>query len=376
MIDPRIKKGVIISSAILSVAIVIVGGMVIYQNSDWIQGISLFNNAEDGEISADDAPRKAQKVFDQSIISATSTGGTLYFYSQNGQLKSYNRETEEIEILHEEQKNIQSVDWSFGGNMSGIETSQGFQTVNHETLQVTSFSEQVLDLKFLPNDRVVYLFDLQDGSTDISTADANEDNFRQVINLQSPEGQINATSTPKWISQILPPQSSQSSEIFMINTQTGEALSNSQARFGLDITWSPYHDVGVVSFVSEKGGANLNLALVNTEGFIIQEFPEVNTLVDKVAFSRDKNVLYYIEPVFANTDKLSLPEDYHNQSVDIKREQLYALDIETGERTLISSDLGDNIEAEEIFLDEEERTLYFRNRTDNHLYSVDFDQEI
>ncbi len=374
MIHPTTKKVILISSGALTVGIVIVGGILIYQSRSG-STTPLFSPNEQNNTQVisnpnQDTERSATVLLDETVLNATinAQGDIRYYQKPTGQVYLTDTQGKEPELLDETTlTNITSVEWAPDAPVVITNVNNRWYTFNYAEQRPETFSENILDLQFLGNSRVFYVF--QDDTTiDLSISDTDATNREKVISLSSPEVVLQGIPASTNISQTLPPSAFRPSPLRIIDTQTKEASSVLEEKFGLTVSWAPTGTNGIISYTLERGGSELELALIDNNGFELGSFPNTNTLADKVVWTSDSRIIYYTQPNIEE-DK-AMPDDYLNGDIGEFTESLYRLNTSSGERTLISSNIG-TVDSKNLFLNPSEDRLFFINTRDDKIYFID-----
>ena len=381
MMSPRTQKIILVSSGILTVAIIVLGIVVAFQffgdSPSSNSGAPITPGQE--QATNNDAPgdteqivREAQLLLDQTVVNATiNDQGDIRFYQKpSGQVYLTDTQGAEPQLLDETTlTTINSVEWAPGAPVVITNVNDRWYTFNYAEQRPETFSENIIDLQFLGNSRVFYLFQ-GDDSLDLSIADTDASNRERVISLSSPDVVLQAIPSSTNISQTLPASAFRASSLRIIDTTAKEAVSVLDEKFGLTVSWAPNGQNGIISYTLERGGADLELALIDDTGFELQAFPETNTIADKVVWSRDNQTIYYTQPNLTNNR--AMPDDYLSGELGDFTESLYRLNTSSGERTLIASDIG-SVDSRELFLSPEEDRLFFINKRDDKIYFVDLE---
>jgi hypothetical protein len=160
--------------------------------------------------------------------------------------------------------------------------------------------------------------------------------------------------------------------LYGIDAKTGymsEVLGN---LYGLSILPNPMAQLIIYSDLSSSG--KLVTSLYNTKTSSSQDLPFV-TLVDKCVWSKLNPVnLFCAVPVSAPSG--TYPDDWYKGAASTI-DQIIEVDTDTGNVHNVSSlsqDAKTSIDAEQLVLDSSERFLYFINKKDLSLWSVDLNK--
>lgn len=152
----------------------------------------------------------------------------------------------------------------------------------------------------------------------------------------------------------------------LVGNETREIFSSN---FGADYVFSPDGTKILVSNVIEKGGSAISLALLNSGGGNYRNL-FIPTLAGKTVWSKNSRMLYYALPGSLPPGSI-LPNDYYRKPI-LTTDTFWKADTETGEKSRVvdPSDIDRNYDAENLVLDTDETTLFFRNRHDRRLYRI------
>ncbi len=137
----------------------------------------------------------------------------------------------------------------------------------------------------------------------------------------------------------------------------GEMKSLLSGQFGADYRFSPDGSRIIASISDKKGGEFRNLL--------------IPTLVSKVAWSADGQSLYYALPGNIPPGSV-LPNDYYSKPI-LTQDTFWKVDLSSQDkkqRLVDLSSIDKGYDASRLFLDADERYLFFMNRTDGKLYRI------
>jgi hypothetical protein len=312
----------------------------------------------------------ATKLVNQPIVNATIDEKNLIrFYSlDKGQTFSIPASGGEASIIDETVLNgLSSVEWAKTAPFVLTKVQNRVYSYNYAENQSYSFPIDVVSANFLSDNRVFYVFQNRDGSADLSVSQADGSSWNRVITLSSSAVFLKNIPFKNSISQTLIPSSFRASALRIINVDTGEATSVLDEKNGLNISWAPNGEIGIISYTTERGGGVLALSIVDKKGFEIAKVPDVGTIAEKIVWSQDSKTAYFTKPEVAN-NKI-LPDDYYTSNLGDFNESLYKIDIGTATTSQLSSNIG-SVDSRDLFLNSAGTELFFINRKDNNLYKV------
>jgi hypothetical protein len=365
MINPQIKKILIITAGILSIVII---GLIIYiyiSSRQPKEEVTEETSQENTEVS-----RIATKVGDKQIVNATidDTNAIKYYELNTGNVYQIPASGGESTILDDTTlTNLTSVEWAPSSPYVLTNINNRIYSYNFATQKSYSFPIDVTSAQFLSDNRVMYTFQDSSGLVDLSVSNADGSNWKKIITLTSNAVFLKPMPFQNTISQTLIPSSYRASALRVINIETGEAKSVLEEKTGLNVSWAPNGEIGIISYTTERGGGNLALSIIDKSGFEISRLPEPGTIAEKIAWSKDGTVAYFTKPEVPNTK--IMPDDYYGSNLGDFQESLYRIDIATKTITKLSSNIG-NVDSRDLFLNSAGTELFFVNKRDNQLYKV------
>jgi hypothetical protein len=312
----------------------------------------------------------AIKLVDDSVINATidDKNNIKYYSLDKGQTFRTPASGGDATLIDETVLNgLTSVEWAKSAPYVLTKIQNRVYSYNYIENKSYSFPIDVTSAQFLSDNRVFYTFQNKDGIVDLSVSQADGSNWKKIITLTSNAVFLKNIPFKNSISQTLMPSSYRASALRIINIDTGEATSVLDEKNGLNVSWAPNGDIGIISYTTERGGGVLALSIVDKKGFEIAKVPDVGTIAEKIVWSQDSKTAYFTKPEVANTK--ILPDDYYTSNLGDFNESLYKIDIDTATASQLSSNIGD-VDSRDLFLNAAGTELFFTNRKDNNLYKV------
>ena len=140
-------------------------------------------------------------------------------------------------------------------------------------------------------------------------------------------------------------------------------------RFGANLLWAPSGTLAAVSYTDQKGGHKTDLALMNSQGgeFRSLAFP---TFTGKCVFTSDSKFLYCALPGDISGSSI-LPNDWQENKIKTA-DTFWKIEIASGkkERLVDPEKISGSIDVIRSFLSQDEKTLFFTNKSDGKLYKV------
>lgn len=318
-----------------------------------------------------DTTRLAIKVSEKPIINATidNTNTIRYYSSPEGQTFSIPASGGNATLLDETQlPGITSVQWAPSTPYVLTKIQDRIYSYNYSAKQSYAFPIDVTSAQFLSDNRVFYTFqDKSTGAVDLTVSNPDGTDRKKVITITSDAVFLKPVPFQNSISQTLIPSSYRGSALRIIDITSGEAKSIQDEKTGLNVSWAPNGELGIISYTTERGKGVMALSIINKAGFVVAPIPDIGTIAEKITWSPDGKTAYFTKPEVASTR--ILPDDYYTSSLGDFNESLYKIDIATATATQISSNIG-NVDSKDLFLNDAGTELFFTNRKDNHLYKV------
>lgn len=312
----------------------------------------------------------AIKLIDKPIVNAIidNKNNIKYYSLDKGQTFITPASGGESTIIDDQVlTGLASVEWAQTAPYVLTKIQNRIYSYNYSEKKSYAFPIDVTSAQFLSDNKVFYTFQNQDGTIDLSISNSDGSNWKKVITLTSNAVFLQNIPLKNSISQTLVPSSYRASSLRIINIDTGQASSVLDEKNGLNISWAPNGEIGIISYTTERGGGQLALSIVDKTGFEISKIPDIGTIAEKIVWAPDSKTAYFTKPEVANTK--ILPDDYYTSNLGEFNESLYKIDINTATASQLSSNIG-SIDSRDLFLNFAGTELFFINRRDNNLYKV------
>lgn len=140
--------------------------------------------------------------------------------------------------------------------------------------------------------------------------------------------------------------------------------------FGTDFLWSKNGDHILVGSVTEKGKNEPLIGITNSQGGEYRDLL-LPTLISKIVWAKDNATIFYALPG-AFPQEATLPNDYFNRTYQ-SRDTFWKMNVITGkrERLVPLEEMSLSLDATNLFLSQDETTLFFEDRTSEKLYRLE-----
>lgn len=312
----------------------------------------------------------ATKIINKPVVNASIDAKNLIkFYSlDKGQTFTVPASGGEPTMIDENTLNgLTLVEWAPTTPYVLTKVQNRIYSYNYAEKKSYGFPIDATSASFLSDNRVFYTFQNRDGTVDLSVSDVDGSNWNKIITLSSNAVFLKPIPFKNSISQTLIPSSYRASSLRIISIDTGQATSVLDEKNGLNVSWAPNGEIGIISYTTERGGGQLALSIVDKNGFEVSKIPDVGTIAEKITWSSDSKTAYFTKPEVSSSK--ILPDDYYTSSLGDFNESLYKIDINTATASQLSSNVG-SVDSRDLFLNSAGTELFFINRKDNNLYKV------
>ena len=160
------------------------------------------------------------------------------------------------------------------------------------------------------------------------------------------------------------------SSLFLLDLPTKELTKILSNTYGMAIKWSPQGNKILYSKTNSEG-KHIGLYVILKDGSKEANI-QTSTLAEKCAWSQDDRSIFCAVPKIIGIDEV-LPDNFYKGSF-ISDDEFWKINLETGERTILLEpwEKGEEIyNAIDLFLSPLEDYLFFVNKLDGLLYSVE-----
>lgn len=149
----------------------------------------------------------------------------------------------------------------------------------------------------------------------------------------------------------------------------GDVKTIDTSSFGSDYLWNNDGDKALVSHSDTKGGFKIELGVMNANGGEYKGL-EIPTFITKCAWSQDGKIVYYALPG-GIPDNSVLPNDYKDNKFQTT-DTFWKVDVTSGKKTRVVeiSDIRNQYDVSQLFLNKSESLLFFVNKIDGKLYKI------
>ena len=143
-------------------------------------------------------------------------------------------------------------------------------------------------------------------------------------------------------------------------------------RLGADFLWSPAGDRVLMSTTDSSHPEKSILSLMNASGGELRTLENAASFIGKTTWSKNGHTLYYALPG-SLPESAILPNDYYEKNLH-SQDSFWRMNTDTNkaERLVDLKDLTEAYDASDLFLSFKEDALYFIERKNQKLYKIEF----
>ncbi len=241
---------------------------------------------------------------------------------------------------------------------------------DYNTKEISPFSADIQEIAWSPtSDKIVYQYTNElTNDNSINIANPNGTNWQNI--LQTRIKNVNLDWVASEIGFCEKPSGLVQSSFFLINPLNKNLTKVFSNIYGLSVKQSPQGDKMLYSETSNKGkNIALYTALKDGTG---KKGIDVSTLVEKCVWSQDNRTIFCAISKNINEAEV-LPDDFYKGSF-IGNDEFWKINLETSEKNKLLEpwEAGEeNYDAVNLFLSPLEDYLFFVNKKDGLLYSIE-----
>lgn len=219
-------------------------------------------------------------------------------------------------------------------------------------------------------ENILYTFQDPSGKMTLNKSLPNGSEWKELAKL--PANPVLLASIPKTplVAFWGKPSNLHNGELKTVNITNGDTKTLYPGKYGANYLWSPNGEKILMSWAPEKNGSKTALATLNKNGgeYVDLNFP---TIVDKCVWSKNSVTVFCALP--GSLPQGAVMPDIASDPSLISNDTFWKIDTQTGksERVIPLESMVASYNASELLLSPDESTLFFLNRKDAKLYSID-----
>lgn len=272
-------------------------------------------------------------------------------------------------IVSDKLDDLKEVKWNKDGKKALLKIGEEYYSYNFDEGKKNIKKSEAMDwLNF--GEEITYVFDDQKNKKKtINVSNQDGSNWKEVAEVKGNsfimQSIPRSSKTAFWVK----PDSFFESELGIVSAGGMGIEKIGDLKFGADYLWSPEGNRFLRSYVSEKGGKNLNLEYCDAREGKCSNL-NFETLASKCVWMKNNKSIICAE--VANLDDVGvMPNDY-SEGKFIAKGLFWQIDIEDGKKQKIieDKDIKYDVDATSLILSPKEDFLFFINKTDKSLFRL------
>lgn len=316
---------------------------------------------------------KIKKIVDGRASGATldSTGTKIVFFQNNNFLSTDFDGSSKSSISTYPFDGVEDINWDNNCQKAILKIRADFYMYYLNSDKAEKMKSGIDEIVFSAlGDKIIYKYydpSSKTRSINIANPDGTSWDELRKLDFQKVDFQINPSNGDIGFFQT--PDSFVGGEFSIMNFSGENLRKITQPKYGANFLWSSDGDKILTSFVSERGGNKLELGVMNSSGGEYQAlgFPSV---ADKCVWSSD-NVNLYCAMLSSPQPQVVLPNDWQNSKL-ASSDTFWKIDTKSGKKTRLVelSEITDSLDSEKLFLDNDERFLFFTDKNSGSIYRI------
>lgn len=241
---------------------------------------------------------------------------------------------------------------------------------DYKTGKVSPLGSYIQEIAWSPNnDKIAYQY-TNDATNENNISTANADGTKWQNVFQTRMKNVTLDWVGSEISFYEKPSGIAPSSLFLLNPLTKNLTKVLSDIYGLSVKWSPQKNKVLYSKTASNG-KNISLYVAKKDGSN-EANTAIFTLAEKCVWSQDNRTIFCAIPKNINEAAI-LPDDFYKGSFTAD-DEFWKINLETGEKTALIQNWERGYEiydAADLFLSPMEDYLFFVNKKDGLLYSIE-----
>jgi len=243
---------------------------------------------------------------------------------------------------------------------------------DYETGKVSSLNILIQEIDWSPSsDKILFQYTKEaEDNNHLGTSKPDNSDWEIALQIEMKDVNLDWLGTETEIVYYEKPSGLVTSSLYLFNLVTEESTKVLSEIYGLAAKWSPQGDKFIFTKTNEEG-KNLYLRVALKDGSAEANI-NVSTFTDKCVWSQDNRTVFCAIPKNISGTE-TLPDDYYKGNF-ISNDEFWKINLETAENTSLIEPwerTEETYDAIDLFLSPLEDYLFFVNKKDGLLYSIE-----
>lgn len=331
------------------------------------------------ETKKEQKQKKIKKIAEGEIKGATfnEKEDEIYYFNSNNFLTTDLDGNSKKTIGAHPFGDVQFVSWSKEFDKALLKSEDYFfvyDLENKESVELKKGTDVVIWNTF--RDQIIYkYFNNQTKKRSLAISDVFGENWKEIMNISYQKVDFSMKPKSEIVGIYPMPDAFVPSELTLVDLIGENQSKIFEGRNGADYLWSLDGKKVLVSHTLEGDKSKLTLGVMNSNGGEYQglNFP---TSVKKCAWSKD-SVNVFCASMNGFPDHAVLPNDWDAQKFDSVADTFWKVNVENAKKKRIvnTEEIEELFDSAALFLDKDEKYLFFTNRKNGDLYRIKMEIE-
>ncbi len=315
--------------------------------------------------------KKIERVIKEEVVTPLMdvSGNKILYFNQGNFLLSNLKGTVKSSIGAYPFNVLEEIKWSSDNNQAIIKDADKYYIFDISSLDAKPFKSDADNLIWgSKKDQVIYKFyDSNSQKRSLNIADSSGASWEEITEIPFRYAEIEVNSKDKKVALFSLPKASQETQLFIVDLLKKEKREIEKKYKGADYRWSPNGEKLLFSYTKDSGKTSLAILNINDESVSELNFPG---LVDKCVWLSDSIGIYCANLTYSDTEVV-LPDDWESGKIS-SSDTFWKIDTVKGEqkRILELNEINENVDATSLFMDKDEKILFFVDKKTNNLFRI------
>jgi hypothetical protein len=331
------------------------------------------------ETKKEQKQKKIKKIAEGEIKGATfnKKEERIYYFNSNNFLTTDLDGNSKKTIGAHPLGDVQFVSWSKEFDKVLLKSEDNFFVYDFENKESVELKKgtDVAIWNTLRDQLIYKYFDNQTKKRSLAISDVSGENWKEIRDISYQKVDLSMKPKSETVGVYPMPDAFVPGELTLVDLVGENQSKIFEGRSGADYLWSPDGKKVLVSHTLEGDKSKLTLGVMNSNGGEYQglNFP---TSVKKCVWSKD-SVNVFCASMNGLPDHAVLPNDWDVRKFDSVADTFWKVNVENAKKNRIvnTEEIEELFDSTDLFLDKDEKYLFFTNRKNGDLYRIKMEIE-